>query len=84
MIVLPVAAVDQTTVPPVQAVAVKVTEPFSQIEVAPSILIVGGLGFSFTSTVTVPVVVHWSFDTTIVYTPSAANVTLLIVTILPD
>ena len=55
---LPVANVDHTIVPPVQAVAVSFTEPVSQIVVGPSTLIVGSAGFGFTSTVTVPVTVH--------------------------
>ncbi|CAH0998063.1 hypothetical protein EMA8858_04198 [Emticicia aquatica] len=56
--VLPVANVDQTIVPPVQAEAFSTTEPFSQIVVGPSMLIVGGVGFSFTSTTTIPAVVQ--------------------------
>jgi hypothetical protein len=64
--VFPVPDVDQTTVPPTQAVEVKVTVPVSQIVFGPSIAIVGGVGLGFTSTVTVPVVIHWSFETVIV------------------
>ena len=66
VILVPVALVDQTTVPPTHEVAVNVTEPDSQIDVGPEILIVGTKSFSLTSTVNVPDVVHWSFDTTIV------------------
>lgn len=66
VMLVPVALVDQTTVPPTHEVAVNVTEPVSQIDVGPEILIVGTKGFSFTSTVTVPDVVHWSLETTIV------------------
>lgn len=66
VILVPVALVDQIIVPPTHEVAVNVTEPVSQIDVGPEILIVGTTGFSFTSTVTVADVVHWSFETTIV------------------
>jgi len=66
VMLVPVALVDQITVPPTHEVAVNVTEPVSQMDVGPEILIDGVTGFSFTSTVTVADVVHWSFDTTIV------------------